>query len=139
MEEVHGHVVMSRSSDTKNPTKKFLGLLEKRPGVIFPSGTTSAYSLQCLPMQHGLFSLLRSDLILIPLAFRGIHSLWPKCPKGNKNINSGTVEVVVSPPILGDSTLLPPKRALRTQLEPATLFQAIQIANLYDPESRTKR
>lgn len=138
MEEVHGHVVMSRSSDTQNPTKKFLKLLEKRPGVIFPSGTTSAYSLQCLPMQHGLFSLLRSDLILIPLAFRGIHSLWPKCPKGNKNINSGTVEVVVSPPILGASTLLPPKRALRTQIEPATLLQAIQIADLYDPGSREK-
>ena len=85
-------------------------------------------------MQHGLFSLLRSDLVLIPLAFRGIHSLWPKCPKGNKDINSGCVEVVISPPILGASTLLPPKRALRTQIEPATLFQAIQIADLYDPK-----
>ena len=136
MEEVHGHVVMSRASDTQNPTKRFLGLLEKRPGVIFPSGTTSAYSLQCLPMQHGLFSLLRSDLVLIPLAFRGIHSLWPKCPKGNKDINSGSVEVVVSPPMLGASTLLPPKRALRTQIEPATLFQAIQIADLYDPQKK---
>ena len=134
MEDVHGHVVMSRGSDTQNPTKRFLGLLDKRPGVIFPSGTTSAYALQCLPMQHGLFSLLRSDLVLIPLAFRGIHSLWPKCPKGNKDINSGCVEVVISPPILGASTLLPPKRALRTQIEPATLFQAIQIADLYDPK-----
>ena len=38
------------------------------------------------------------------------------------------------PPILGETTLLPRKRALRTLLEPVTLFQAIHIARLFNPE-----
>jgi hypothetical protein len=65
---------------------------------------------------------------------RGIHQLWPKCPAGNSNIRPGSVEVIVSPPIPGETTLLPRKRALRTQLEPATLFQAIHIAELLNPD-----
>ncbi len=134
MEDADGHVVMSRSADTGSPTQRFAKLLEKRPGVVYPAGTTSSYALQCLPMQHGLFAHLPADLVLIPLAFRGIHSLWPKCPKGNLHIHPGRVEVIVGPPILGPTTLLPRKRALRTQLEPATLFQAVHIADLYNPE-----
>ena len=39
----------------------------------------------------------------------------------------------MSPPVPGETTLLPRRRALRTQLEPATLFQAIHIATLLDP------
>ena len=42
--------------------------------------------------------------------------------------------VLVCPPMLGETTLLPRKRALRTQLEPATLFQAVHIARLFNPE-----
>lgn len=104
------------------------------PGVAYGAGTTSAYALQCLPMQHGLFSQLPPDVIIVPLAFRGIHALWPKCPAGNLHIDPGKVEVIVCPPMLGETTLLPRKRALRTQLEPATLFQAVHIANLFNPE-----
>ena len=137
MEEADGHVVMSRSADTGSPTRRFAKLLDERPGVVYPAGTTSSYALQCLPMQHGLFAHLPPDLVLIPLAFRGIHSLWPKCPKGNLHICPGRVEVVVGPPILGQTTLLPRKRALRTQLEPATLFQAVHIADLYNPAPST--
>lgn len=137
MEEADGHVVMSRSADTGSPTRRFARLLDERPGVVYPAGTTSSYALQCLPMQHGLFAHLPPDLVLIPLAFRGIHSLWPKCPKGNLHICPGRVEVVVGPPILGQTTLLPRKRALRTQLEPATLFQAVHIADLYNPAPST--
>ena len=137
MEEADGHVVMSRSADTGSPTRRFAKLLDERPGVVYPAGTTSSYALQCLPMQHGLFAHLPPDLVLIPLAFRGIHSLWPKCPKGNLHIRPGRVEVVVGPPILGQTTLLPRKRALRTQLEPATLFQAVHIADLYNPAPST--
>lgn len=137
MEEADGHVVMSRSADTGSPTRRFAKLLDERPGVVYPAGTTSSYALQCLPMQHGLFAHLPPDLVLIPLAFRGIHSLWPKCPKGNLHIRPGRVEVVVGPPVLGQTTLLPRKRALRTQLEPATLFQAVHIADLYNPASST--
>ncbi len=137
MEEADGHVVMSRSADTGSPTKRFAKLLDKRPGVVYPAGTTSSYALQCLPMQHALFAHLPADIVLIPMAFRGIHSLWPKCPKGNLHISPGRVEVVVSPPMLGATTLLPRKRALRTQLEPATLFQAVHIADLYNPEPFT--
>ena len=137
MEEADGHVVMSRSADTGSPTRRFAKLLDERPGVVYPAGTTSSYALQCLPMQHGLFAHLPPDLVLIPLAFRGIHSLWPKCPKGNLHICPGRVEVIVGPPILGQTTLLPRKRALRTQLEPATLFQAVHIADLYNPAPST--
>ncbi len=134
LEEVDGYVIADRSRDAGNPIQRFAKLLEERPGVIYGAGTTSAFELQCLPMQHALFAYLPQDVVVIPMAFRGIHSLWPKCPRGNKNINPGLVEVMVSPPMLGATTLLPRKRALRTQLEPATLFQAVHIANLYNPE-----
>ena len=131
--EVDGHVLMQRSRDTGNPTQHFARLLEQRPGVVYGAGTTSAHELQCLPMQHGLFAQLPPDVVIVPMVFRGVHALWPKCPRNNLHINPGTVEVVVCPPMLGETTLLPRKRALRTQLEPATLFQAVHIANLYDP------
>ena len=134
LEEVDGYVIADRSTDAGNPIQRFARLLEERPGVIYGAGTTSAFELQCLPMQHALFAYLPQDVVLIPMVFRGIHSLWPKCPRGNKNINPGLVEVVVCPPMLAETTLLPRKRALRTQLEPATLFQAVHIANLLNPE-----
>ena len=134
MEAVDGHVLMTRSADTSNPTRRFAKLLAERPGVVYGEGTTAAFEPQCLPMQHALFAYLPPDVIIVPLAFRGIHSLWPKCPRGNLDIGSGRVEVVVCPPMLGETTLLPRKRALRTQLEPATLFQAVHIARLFNPE-----
>ena len=89
-------------------------------------------------MQHALLAYLPDDVVIIPIAMRGIHSLWPKCPKGNACINSGVVDVVISPPMLGETTLLPRRRALRTQLEPATLFQAVHIATLLDPEPQNR-
>jgi hypothetical protein len=132
--EVDGHVLMQRTRDTGNPTQQFARLLEERPGVVYGAGTTSAHELQCLPMQHGLFAQLPPDVVIIPLVLRGIHGIWPKCPGGNLHINPGRVEVVVCPPMLGDTTLLPRRRALRTQLEPATSFQAVHIATLFNPE-----
>ncbi|MCC7265201.1 MAG: hypothetical protein IT369_22065 [Candidatus Latescibacteria bacterium] len=136
LEEVDGYVILEHSQDTGNPTQRFAKLLEKRPGVVYGAGTTAAFALQCLPIQHGLFAQLPQDIVIIPMAFRGIHALWPKCPKGNLDLSPGLVEVVVSPPMLGETTLLPRKRALRTQLEPATLFQAVHIAALLNPEPR---
>ena len=135
-EEVDGHVIMEHGRDSGNPTQRFAKILEQRPGVVYGAGTTSAYDLQCLPMQHGLFAQVPPHVIIVPLSFRGIHSLWPKCPKGNVQVNPGRVEVVVCPPMLGETTLLPRRRALRTQLEPASLFQAVHIAALYDPAPR---
>ena len=84
-------------------------------------------------MQHALFAHLPQDTVFIPVAFRGIHSLWPKSPRNNLDVSPGHVEVFISPPVPGETTLLPRKRALRTQLEPATLFQAMHIATLLDP------
>ena len=133
--EVDGHVIMTRTADTGSPTRRFAKLLEERPGVVYGEGTTASYEHQCLPMQHALYAHLPPDVIIIPLVFRGIHSLWPKCPRGNLDIGSGQVEVIVCPPMLGETTLLPRKRALRTQLEPATLFQAAHIARLFNPEA----
>jgi hypothetical protein len=136
LEEVDGYVILEHSQDTGNPTQRFARLLEKRPGVVYGAGTTAAFALQCLPIQHGLFAQLPQDIVIIPMAFRGIHALWPKCPRGNLRLSPGLVEVMVSPPMLGETTLLPRKRALRTQLEPATLFQAVHIATLLNPEPR---
>ncbi len=132
--EIDGHVLMQRTRDTGNPTQTFARKLQERPGVVYGAGTTSAHELQCLPMQHGLFAQLPPDIVIVPMVFRGIHALWPKCPRGNLHINPGRVEAVVCPPMPGETTLLPRKRALRTQLEPATLFQAVHIAHLYNPE-----
>jgi 1-acyl-sn-glycerol-3-phosphate acyltransferase len=134
-EEVDGYVILSRQSqDTSSPTRRFAKVLEERPGIVYGAGTTSAFELQVLPMQHALFAHLPQDIVLIPMAFRGSHAIWPKSPKGNMNLNPGLVEVMVCPPMLGETTLLPRKRALRTQLEPATFFQAVHIAALLNPE-----
>lgn len=135
-EEVDGYVILSHD-DTGSPIKRFSQTLADRPGVVYGGGTTSSFDLQVLPMQHVLFAHLPADTVFIPVAFRGIHSLWPKCPRGNLDVNPGRVEVYISPPVPGDTTLLPRKRALRTQLEPATLFQAMHIATLLDPHPPT--
>ncbi len=132
--EVDGHVLLQRGRDTGNPAQLFARRLQERPGVVYGAGTTSAHELQCMPMQHGLFAQLPANVAIVPMVFRGIHALWPKCPKGNVRIGAGRVEVVVCPPMPGETTLLPRKRALRTQLEPATFFQAVHLANLYNPE-----
>ena len=134
VEEVDGYVIMQQSEDARNPIQRFAKLLDQRPGIVYGAGTTAAFELQIMPMQHLLFAYLPEDVVIVPMAFRGIHSLWPKCPKGNMNVGSGVVEVFVSPPMLGETTLLPRKRSLRTQLEPATFFQAAHIATLLNPQ-----
>ena len=136
LEEVDGYVVLPRAGDTNNATQRFAGLLEKRPGIIYAAGTTAAFDIQSIPLQHGLFSKIPPDIVLIPMAFRGIHSIWPKCPKRNIRINPGLVEVVVAPPMLGETTLFPRRRSLRPQIEPAALFQAVQIVHLLNPNHR---
>ncbi|MFH1568214.1 MAG: hypothetical protein ABIL09_09470 [Gemmatimonadota bacterium] len=134
MEEVDGYVIIDRADDSARPTARFAKVLDDRPGVVYGAGTTAAFGLQVLPMQHALFAYLPPDIVVIPMAFRGIHGLWPKCPKGNMDLHPGVVEVYVSPPMPGETTLLPRKRALRTQLEPATFFQAVHLATLLNPE-----
>ena len=136
LEEVDGYVVLPRAGDTNNATQRFASLLEKRPGIIYAAGTTAAFDIQSIPLQHGLFSKIPPDVVLIPMAFRGIHSIWPKCPKRNLRINPGLVEVVVAPPILGEITLFPRRRSLRPQIDPAALFQAVQIVHLLNPDYR---
>ena len=74
--------------------------------------------------------------MIIPIALRGIHSLWPKTPRGNMNLNPGMVEAVISPPLLGETTLMPKRRSLRFQLETAALVQAVHITSLLNPESQ---
>jgi len=133
-EEVDGYVILGQD-DMGSPIKRFSEILNDRPGVVYGGGTTSAFDLQVLPMQHALFAHLPADTVFIPIAFRGIHSLWPKSPRNNLDVSPGHVEVFVSPPVPGETTLLPRKRALRTQLEPATLFQAMHIATLLDPSA----
>jgi hypothetical protein len=137
LEEVDGYVIADRGGDTKNAIQRFAKLLEKRPGVLYPALTTAAFDIQSPPLQHSLFALLPQDVVIIPLAFRGSHALLPKCPKGNLRINPGLVEVVVSPPILGETTLLPRRRSLRIQVEAAALFQAVHLTTLLNPAPST--
>ena len=134
VEEVDGYVILQHSEDTRNPIQRFAKLLDERPGIVYGAGTTAAFELQIMPIQHLFFAYMPDDIVIVPMAFRGIHSLWPKCPRGNLDVGPGVVEVHVSPPMLGETTLLPRKRSLRTQLEPATFFQAIHIATLLDPD-----
>lgn len=138
LEDVDGYVVLPRSGDTGNATQRFSDFLDYRPGIIYASGTVGAFDIQSIPHQHGLFSKIPSDVVIIPMAFRGIHSIWPKSPRRNIRINPGLVEVAIAPPMLGETTLFPKRRSLRPQLEPAALFQAVQIVNLLNPNARSR-
>ena len=134
LEEVDGYVIADRAGDTKNAIQRFARILARRPGVIYPALTTAAFATQSPPLQHALFALLPQDVVIIPIAIRGSHSLWPKCPRGNLRINPGLVEVVVAPPMLGETILLPRRRSLRIQLEAAAVFQAVHITHLLNPQ-----
>lgn len=131
--EVDGYVMLDRSGPGRHTTREMTSAMEKRPGVIYAMGTTSAFDLQSLPLQHGMFALIPPDSVIVPLAYRGIYALWPRCPMGNKQLSPGKVEVHVSPPIVGETTLLPRRRSLRVQAEAAALLQAIHIEALFDP------
>jgi hypothetical protein len=132
--EVDGYVMLDRSGPGRHTTREMTTAMETRPGVIYAMGTTSAFDLQSLPLQHGMFALIPPDSVIVPLAYRGIYGLWPRCPMGNTNLSSGKVEVYISPPIVGETTLLPRRRSLRVQAEAAALLQAIHIGALFDPE-----
>lgn len=134
LEEVDGFVTLERSRDAGPTTQRLVQALDQYPGLTYPAGTTVAFDIQSPPLQHALFAVLPQDVVIVPLAFRGIHSLWPKCPRGNLRINPGLVEVVVSPPMPGETTLLPRRRSLRTQVESAALFQAVHLTTLLNPE-----
>ena len=136
LEEVDGYVTRDLASEAGSPLKRVAAMLDERPAVIYPMATTAAFGTQLFPLQHLLFAGLPQDVIIIPIALRGIHSLWPKIPKGNLNLNPGIVEAVVSPPMLGETTLMPKRRSLRFQLETASLVQAVHITNLLNPEVR---
>ena len=136
LEDIDGYVVLPRSGDTGNATQRFADQLDQRPGIIYPAATVAAFGTQSIPLQHGLFSKIPPDVVIIPMAFRGIHSIWPKSPRRNIQINPGVVEVVISPPMSGETTLFPKRRTLRPQLEPAALFQAVQIVNLLNPDPK---
>jgi 1-acyl-sn-glycerol-3-phosphate acyltransferase len=134
LEELDGYVTLERSGPSAPTTTKVAAALGTRPGVVYPMATTAAFESQLFPLQHALFAQLPADVVVVPVALRGIHQLWPKCPKGNLDISPGRVEAYVSPPVLGETTLLPKRRSLRIQMETAALFQAIQITTLLDPE-----
>lgn len=133
LEQVDGYVIADRSGDSRNALQRFARVLEDRPGVLYPALTTAAFDIQSPPLQHSLFAFLPPDVVMIPIALRGSHALWPKCPKGNLHLNPGIVEVVVSPPILGHTTLLPRRRSLRVQIETAALLQSLHLTQLLDP------
>ena len=134
LENVDGYVMLERSNAAGHTTQRVAQALSERPGIIYPMATTAAFPIQQFPLQHGVFAQLPQDVVIVPIAYRGLHALWPKCPKGNIDINPGQVDVWVSPPMLGETTLLPKRRSLRIQAEAAALFQAVHIATLLNPE-----
>ena len=134
-EEVDGYVTRDSLDGTAHTTTRILEAMEDRPGLIYPTGTTASFPEQLIPLQHALFSKLPPDIVIIPVVFRGTHSVWPRCPKGNLSINPGVIEAVICPPMLGETTLLPKRRSLRIQAETAALFQAVHIASLLNPEA----
>ena len=136
-EKVDGFVMLDRGASASHTTTALAKALETRPGIIYPMGTTAAYPMQNFPLQSALFSHLPQDIVIIPIAFRGIHAIWPKCPKGNLDIRPGKVEAYLAPPMLGETTLMPRRKSLRVQSEAAALFQAVHITTLYDPSGST--
>jgi len=133
-EELDEFVTIDHSARAGQTAKRVVQALDQRPGLIYPMATTAAFPGQLFPLQHGTFAQLPPDVVIIPMSYRGAHTIWPKCPKGNLNINPGVVEVAVAPPLLGETTLLPRRRSLRIQLEAANMFHAIHIASLLNPE-----
>lgn len=132
-EHVDGYVMLDRGASANHTTAALAKALETRPGIIYPMGTTAAFPMQNFPLQNALFSYLPPDVVIVPVAFRGIHAIWPKCPKGNLDIRPGRVEAYFAPPMPGETTLMPRRRALRVQSEAASLFQAVHIASLFNP------
>lgn len=133
-EELDEFVTIDHSARAGQTAQRVIHALDRRPGLIYPMATTSAYPGQLFPIQHGTFAQLPPDVVIVPMAYRGAHSIWPKCPKGNLDIHPGVVEVMVAPPMLGETTLLPRRRSLRIQLEAANVFQAVHIASLLNPD-----
>jgi 1-acyl-sn-glycerol-3-phosphate acyltransferase len=139
LQEVDG-CIMPRAEDLasaadKKAAPQLADEMKKRPALIYPMGTTAAFANQIFPLQHSLFAQLAAqETVIVPIALRGAHSLWPKCPKGNLHIRSGAVRAVIAPPMLAATVLLPRRRALRIQAETAALFQAVHIAELLNPE-----
>jgi hypothetical protein len=134
LDEVDNYITLERAAANRHTTNMIADALEDRPGLVYPMATTAAFAGQVFPPQHALFAMLPEDMVVIPVALRGIHSLWPKCPKGNFQINPGVVEAVVMPPLLGETTLLPKRRSLRIQYETAAFFQSLHIVSLLNPE-----
>ncbi len=133
-ETVDGFITRDSVDISSHTIPRILQEMERRPGVIYPMGTTASFDVQLFPLQHALFAKLPADVVMIPIVFRGSHALWPKCPARNLNINPGVIEAVILPPIPGETTLLPRRRSLRIQLEAANLLQAVHISNLLNPE-----
>jgi hypothetical protein len=133
-EELDGNVTRESLDGAGHSTPRMLEAMFERPGLIYPMGTTASFDIQLFPLQYALFAKLPQDVVIIPVAFRGTHSLWRRCPKGNLNINPGTVEAVICPPMLGETTLMPKRGSLRIQAEAAALFQAMHITSLLNPE-----
>ena len=133
-ETVDGFITRDSVDISSHTIPRILKEMEHRPGLIYPMGTTASFDVQLFPLQHALFAKLPQDVVMIPIAFRGSHALWPKCPARNLNINPGVIEAVILPPMPGETTLLPRRRSLRIQLEAANLLQAVHISNLLNPE-----
>ena len=132
--DVDGYVTRESIEASAHTIPKILEAMEERPGLIYPMGTTASFDVQLFPLQHALFAKLPQDIAIIPVVFRGTHSLWPRCPAGNMDISPGAIEAVILPPMLGETALLPKRGSLRVQTEAAALFQAVHIAALFNPE-----
>ena len=134
LETLDGYILRERPTGTPHAVASILQAMSERPGLIYPMGTTASFSAQLFPLQRGLFAQLPPNVVIIPVAFRGSHALWPRCPKGNRQINPGVIEAVLLPPMMGETTLMPKRGALRMQNDVAALCYALHIHALLNPE-----
>ena len=133
LETIDKHIIIDSHSQ-KSITEAIKQSLDRGPVVIYPMGTATTFATHLFPLQHALFAHIPYNTLLIPMALRGAHSIWPKCPKGNLNIRPGEVEVFFGQPFHAENILFPKQSKLRLQLDIASFFQGVQIKDSLNPQ-----
>ena len=80
--EVDGYVMLDRSGPGRHTTRDMTAAMETRPGVIYAMGTTSAFDLQSLPLQHGMFALIPPNAVIVSAGLPGIYGSGRGVPWG---------------------------------------------------------
>lgn len=95
-----GHIIIDRSDHEQAVASLRAARAKMEDGVsvvIFPEGTRSASHQTLLPFKKGGFMLaLETGFPIVPIVVRGSRQILPR---GSWQASSGTIDVVVGPPI----------------------------------------